>query len=96
MAMLRPVGELERLDFRGGIDPGGFHWVEYHELPGGDVLIVFEVGLARINSAGRLLWQRVHDDITARLQRIDPDAVWLKGEGEAFGFRLSDGCPILF
>jgi hypothetical protein len=91
---LERVAELERLDFRGGIDPGGFRRVEFHELTNGDLLITYELGIARLTPEGRLTWQSTHDQTSARLQRLDTEAAWFQGEYEPFGFRLTDGHPV--
>ena len=37
---LERVAELNRLDFRVGIDPGRFRRVEFHELTNSDLLII--------------------------------------------------------
>jgi hypothetical protein len=88
---LERVAELDRLDFLGGIDPGGFRRVEFHELTNGDLLIIYELGMARLTPKGRLTWQSTYDQISARLQRLDAEAAWFQGEYEPFGFRLTDG-----
>ncbi len=90
-------GELERLDLSGGYDPGGLERVEFHELPGGDVLVVHELGLARVSPppASAIRWQRTHDDLTARVERIDDQAVWFRAESDRFAYRLADGTEIV-
>lgn len=85
------VGELERLDLRGRYDPGGLHRVEFHELPGGDLLVVYEFGLARLTAAGRLCWQQVHEQLTAHLDGVEAGVAWFQGEDERFGFRVDNG-----
>jgi hypothetical protein len=89
------AGELERLDFEGGYDPGGMHRVEFYELPGGDVLLVHELGVARVSPDAGVVWQRGHDDITARVDVIESDAVWLQGENDRFAYSLQDGQTVL-
>jgi hypothetical protein len=42
---LERVAELNRLDFRGGIDPGRFRRVEFHELTNSDLLIIYELSM---------------------------------------------------
>jgi hypothetical protein len=85
---------LDRLDLRGKYDPGGLHRIEFQPLPDGDLLILHEVGLARVTPEGELLWQSVHDQLSARLEHLDQAAIWLQGEGEPFGFRLDDETPL--
>lgn len=91
------VGTLDRLDLSDGYDPGGLHRVVIHELPGSaDVLIEYELGIARVDVAGRkLAWQQVHGDLTKRVTRLSTDHVWLEGENTRFGHRLSDGVFVL-
>lgn len=92
---LAEVLELDRLDLRGGYDPGGLHRVEFHELPDGDLLIVHELGLARLGRDGRAPWQAAHDDITARLDRVTDGVAWLLSESGPLGFRLADGRAVV-
>lgn len=87
---LAKVLELDRLDLRGGYDPGGLHRVEFVEVAN-DLLIVYEFGLARVGPDGNTRWQKAHDDLTARLDRVAGEVVWLTGESGSFGFKLADG-----
>ncbi len=91
---LTPVLKLDRLDLRDGYDPGGLHRVEFHELADGDLLIVYELGLARLGSDGKARWQGVHDQLSAHFVRIADGVAWLCGEFGTFGFRLIDGRPV--
>jgi hypothetical protein len=93
--VLTEVLELDRLDLRGHYDPGGLHRVEFRELDDGDLLIVHELGLARLGPNGCARWQKAHDDMTARFHRLDGGIAWFRGESGLFGFRLSDGQPIV-
>lgn len=93
--VLTAVLQLDRLDLRGHYDPGGLHRVEFRELQDGDLLIVHEFGLARVGPDGSVRWQQVHDDLTARLNRLDGGIAWFFGEPGVFGFRLSDGSPVV-
>jgi hypothetical protein len=88
---LTKILELDRLDLQGSYDPGGLHRVEFHELPDGDLLIVYEFGLARLGRDGSVGWQAAHHDITARLDRIADGIAWLLSESGPLGFRLTDG-----
>jgi hypothetical protein len=90
---LEKVADLKRLDLRGRYDPGGLHHVDFQALPNGDVLVLHELGLARLTPGGKLLWQRIHDQFPGHLKRLEANAVWLQGE-ELFGIRLSDGTPL--
>jgi hypothetical protein len=92
--VLTEVLQLDRLDLRGHYDPGGLHRVGFRELQDGDLLIVHELGLARVGPDGSVQWQQVHDDLTARLDRLDEGIAWFFGESGLFGFRLSDGGPV--
>ncbi len=92
---LSEVARLSRLDLSGHYDPGGLHRVDFQELHGGDLLVVYEMGLARIDPNGSLCWQQVHDQLTARLDRLDGEVAWFHGEYEQFGFHLVDGRPIV-
>jgi hypothetical protein len=89
--LLAKVMELDRLDLRDRYDPGGLHRIEFRELADGDLLIVHECGLARTGPDGSARWQAVHDDITARLERIADGVAWLLGESGPAGFTLDDG-----
>lgn len=91
------LGDVERLDLGDGYDPGGLERVEFHELPGGDVLVVTELGVARVSSPPIpvMVWQRTHDDLTARVDRVDKASVWFDADGDHFGFDLDDGTDIL-
>ncbi len=92
---LAQVSRLDRLDLQDQYDPGGLHRVAFQELPGGDLLIIHEVGLARVSSNGNLCWQQVHDQLAAHFDKLGDDAVWFRGEYERFGFRLVDGRPVV-
>jgi hypothetical protein len=85
------LGQLDRLDLDDVYDPGGLERVAFHELSDGDVLVEHEVGLARVSPDRGLVWQRVHDDLTARVSQITDEAVWLHGESDRFGYNLVDG-----
>lgn len=89
------ISRLDRLDLQDQYDPGGLHRVAFQELPGGDLLIVHEIGLARISPDGTLCWQQVHDQLAAHFERLGDDVVWFQGEYGRFGFRLVDGRPIV-
>jgi|SRR5215472_9710587 len=93
--LLTEVLELDRLDLRGSYDPGGLHRVEFRELDDGGVLIVHELGLARLGPDGSARWQKAHDDLTARLDRVDEGIAWFRGESGLFGFRLANGRPVI-
>jgi hypothetical protein len=92
---LAEIMELDRLDFEGGYDPGGLHSVEFHGLADGDLLIVYELGLARVGSDGTARWQKVHDQISAHLDHLGNGIAWFRGEYENFGFDLADGHWVL-
>jgi hypothetical protein len=91
---LEKVAELNRLDLRGKYDPGGLYHVDFQALPDGDLLVLHELGLARITPRGKVVWQKSHDQFPGNLKRLEPTAVWLQGEEEDFGFRLEDGTPL--
>ena len=91
---LEKVADLKRLDLRGKYDPGGLHHVDFQALPNGDLLILHELGLARLTPRGKLVWQRTHDQFPGHLKRLEANAVWLQDEEEVFGIRLSDGTPL--
>lgn len=93
-AELRVVANLDRLDLSDGYDPGGMHRVAFQPLPDGDTLVIWEPGLARITREDGLAWQRPFDEISARLHHLTSKDIWLVGEYQPFGFRLSDGTAI--
>ena len=95
LGTLTVVGELNRLDLEGGYDPGGLERIEFHELPDGDLLLIHEFGAARVSPSDGLKWQRAHDDLTARVSEVGDHIVWLQGERDRFGYRLSDGQSVL-
>jgi hypothetical protein len=82
---------LDRLDLRDHYDPGGLRYVSFHELPGGDVVIVYELGLARLDANGRVCWHRVHDQLTLQLARITASVAWFRDEDGDIAFGLDDG-----
>lgn len=86
--------DVDRLDFAGAYDPGGLHRVEFRELEGGDVLLGYELGLARLSADGTCRWHRSHDELAARVERLSDGEVWLKGEYGPFGFDLGTGRPL--
>ena len=90
---LEKVADLNRLDLGGKYDPGGLHQVDFQTLPNGDLLILHELGLARLTPRGKLVWQRTHNQFPGHLKRLELNVVWLQGEEELFGFRLEDGTP---
>lgn len=87
------AGELDRLDLSESYDPGGLHRVSFYPLQDPDSLLIeYEFGVARLDaSACRLVWHRVHGDLTCRIERVDQEFAWLAGEYDRFGYRLSDG-----
>lgn len=87
------VGPLDRLDLSGRYDPGGLEHVEFHPVPDGDVLLVTEVGVARISALGGLVWRRAHDDLAARCVGLADGVVWFESETEAFGYDVETGDP---
>lgn len=88
------MGELDRLDVGDRYDPGGLEFVEFSALAGGDVLVVYEQGVARVSPAG-MVWQRAHYDLSARVFELTPDVVWFRAEADdRFGFRLDDGTDV--
>lgn len=89
------VMEVDRLDLAGGYDPGGLHLVKFIGLPGGDLLVVHELGAARVSPEGSAKWQQGHDQLSAHYDAVDDNAVWFQGEYERFGFDLGDGHPVL-
>jgi hypothetical protein len=91
---LTQVLKLDRLDLRDSYDPGGLHRVEFHELADGDLLIVYELGLARLGPDGKARWQGAHDQLSAHFVRIADGIAWLRGESGTFGFRLADRRPV--
>jgi hypothetical protein len=93
-AQLRTVGPIERLDLGSSYDPGGFERIDFVDLPGGDVLIVHEIGVARVGSDGSLKWQRTHDDLTARHRGLHKDVIRFEGEHDRFGFNVGTGDPV--
>jgi hypothetical protein len=60
-------------------------------LSGDDVLVEYEFGVVRVSGERGLVWQRTHDDITARVSEIGDDVVWLVSEHDRFDYQLSDG-----
>lgn len=86
--------DVDRLDLAGGYDPGGLHRVEFRELEGGDVLLVYELGLACLSADGTCRWHPSHDELAARVERLSDGAVWLQGEHGAFGFHVGTGRPL--
>lgn len=92
---VRETARLDRLDYEGRYDPGGMHRIEFHELGDGDLLVEFELGVARLSAGGDLRWQRVHDDVTARVVTIGPNDVVLKAESDTLVVRLTDGTVAL-
>src|SRR5262249_54677341 len=69
------VGQLNRLDLEDAYDPSGLHRVDFRPLETGDLLVVYEFGVARISPDAGIVWQRVHRDLTARLESTDDDRV---------------------
>jgi hypothetical protein len=92
---LAEILELDRLDLSGHYDPGGLHDVGFRELPDGDVLIVYELGVARVRPDGTVCWHRSHDDLTAHVARIADGVIWWAGESQEFGYSLADGHQIV-
>lgn len=91
---LTEVLKLDRLDLSGHYDPGGLRGVQFRELPDGDVLIVYELGIARVRPDGNVRWHHSHDDLTAHIDRIADGIVWWRGESQEFGYALTDGRPV--
>lgn len=90
-AELAKVLDLDRLDLVGAYDPGGFHRVEFHELDDADLLLVYELGVARCSTDGRVQWHYVHDQLTARLRTIGDGFAIFDDEAGSFVLDLNDG-----
>lgn len=88
---VRRVAVLDRLDFAGGYDPGGLHRVVFHALPGDNVLVEYEVGLALLGEGRTKRWELVHDDLTARVVVAGDDTVTVDSENGRYAVRLADG-----
>jgi hypothetical protein len=84
------VGQLDRLDFEGGYDPGGLYRVTFVEVEENDVLVLHEFGAARLSRDRGLIWQRTHRDVMAR-GLVEGDRVAFQSEWGSFAYRLSDG-----
>jgi len=85
------AGELARLDLGAGYDPGGLERIEFHEVDDENLLIEYEVGVALVSCTTGLVWQRVHNDVTCRLQHIEDEVAWIACEQDSFGYRIADG-----
>ena len=101
LAIVRPADErliiewVDRLDLGNGYDPGGVHRLDLREIPTrDDILIIHEVGLARV-SAQRIVWQWRHSDATARFERFAGNAVFLASEEGRLAFDLEDVMPVV-
>jgi hypothetical protein len=89
---LRPVGKLARLDFEAGYDPGGMHRVEFAELPGGDLLIGFECGAARLERYGDLAWMVTRPGLALFLQAVEAEVARFRTQlDEDVVIGLADG-----
>lgn len=84
---------VDRLDLGGGYDPGAIHRLDFREIPDrDDILIVHEVGLARVSDQ-RIVWQWRHSDATARFESFAGNAVLLATEEGRLAFDLENGMP---
>ena len=84
------VEPLERLRLP-GYDPGGLHRLQFYEVGEADILLVTELAVSRIDAGGRIVWQKVYDDLTVHARHVDDEVIWLEGEDCRFGYELSSG-----
>lgn len=87
------AGPIERLRLP-GYDPGGLHRLGFVDVDG-DVLVTTEIGVARLDAHGHVVWQQVHDDLTVRPVCLDERALWLVGQDSSFGYDLGSGRFVL-
>jgi hypothetical protein len=87
-------GSLERLNLSGRYDPGGLYRVEFHPLSGDSSLIEYEFGVARLAWRSGLLWQFVHNYLTARVDSVTEHSILIRSEATQYRLSLEDGLPI--
>ncbi|MFI6680473.1 hypothetical protein [Kribbella sp. NPDC050470] len=84
---LRVVAEVARLELS-GYDPGGLR--RMIEVGHDSVLVETEVGMALVCFGGRIAWQRVHGDLTARVTGVDDGVVEVRSESGVSRYAISD------
>ncbi len=87
------AGPIERLRLPGH-DPGGLHRLGFVDVDG-HVLVATEIGVARLDARGHVVWQQVHDDLTVRPVCLDEETLWLDGQDSSFGYDLGSGRFVL-
>ncbi|MGF7239442.1 MAG: hypothetical protein ACQSGP_31470, partial [Frankia sp.] len=75
--------------------PGGLERLDFVELPDGDVLLVHELGAARVAPSRGLVWQVTFDHLGVLFDRIDREFAWFEDEYSRYGFRLDDGAAVV-
>jgi hypothetical protein len=87
---LRILGCLARLDLP-GYDPGGLYRVLMHPLDGDRLLVETEVGFSLVDLTQGVMWSRIHDDLTARVDRVSSGVIYVDSESANEEFSLIDG-----
>lgn len=85
------AGQLDRLDFEGGYDPGGLHRVRVVPVDDGQIVVEYELGVAAVSKPAGLMWQHVHDDVTCVIADVAGDVIRLTCETSSMALALSDG-----
>lgn len=87
---LRVLGSVARLDLP-GYNPGGLYRVLMHPLDGDRLVVETEVGLSLVDLRQGVLWSRIHDDLTARVDRVSDGVIYVTSESANEEFSLADG-----
>jgi hypothetical protein len=97
--IVRTVGVIPRSSSPAPVAP---EYVRYADDGHGGVLVIFDIGVARIGEGGDLVWLVVHDDAEASPEEVTPRTATFASPNGAFtvgvddgGVTLADGTPVL-
>jgi len=87
---LRVLDSVARLDLP-GYDPGGLNRVIMHPVDEDRVLLETEVGVSLVDFGRGVVWAEIHDDLTARVDRVADGVVHVVTESALAELSLADG-----
>jgi hypothetical protein len=86
------AAHVPRLDFCDLPFPDGLLTTEFR-LVAGALLLVTEFSIARVDPSANVLWATVPEEssISWGIDLVDPESIWIQGEDQLVGVRLTDG-----
>ena len=91
--VLGRTAEVPRLDLT-GYDPGGLQRVLIRRCGESQLLLETEVSVSLLDRWFRVIWSRVHGDLTARVTHATDGSVRVESDRTADYFSLADGSDV--